>query len=136
MGNIASLDVRGTRSASGSHDVDTESSAGGQKGVPTDPLGTTGQAHGPGLTISGGTFNNVTGNQINQTYYAQPVDYDETLRKEMLEWLSTINFRTIFQENIARRTSGIGMGFINSQQFERWLLRKYGILWGTGIRTF
>jgi hypothetical protein len=60
------------------------------------------------------------------------VDY---LRK-VLEFLSLLNFRSIQQENLAKRTPLTLTWLLEVSMFQFWLESKCGILWGTGMRKF
>ncbi|TFK17232.1 ankyrin [Coprinopsis marcescibilis] len=51
-----------------------------------------------------------------------------------MEWLSKLNFRNIFNENVAKRTPETGREVIDSDWFQEWLMSLLGgIVWGTGM---
>jgi hypothetical protein len=52
----------------------------------------------------------------------------------MLKWLSPINFRSEFEENLTKWTPGTGSRFLKSDSFEQWLHGKNIALCGTGMR--
>ncbi|KAH6908082.1 ankyrin repeat-containing domain protein [Coprinopsis sp. MPI-PUGE-AT-0042] len=52
---------------------------------------------------------------------------------KMLKWLSPINFRLAFEENLTKWTPGTGSRVLKSDSFERWLHAKNVVLCGTGM---
>ncbi|KAH6896228.1 ankyrin repeat-containing domain protein [Coprinopsis sp. MPI-PUGE-AT-0042] len=98
-------------------------------------------APAPFYHIDGGHFNDVGRDQHNMFHNAynsyQFNNYSgfgqgPTLQ-EVLDWLSIANFRTILQDNLAKRTRGSGKWFLKNRRFRRWLKSKHGILWGVGM---
>ncbi|KAL8878851.1 MAG: hypothetical protein Q9198_003422 [Flavoplaca austrocitrina] len=51
----------------------------------------------------------------------QQVNEEATRRKEILEWLSPLNFLTTQQDTIARREEGTGQWLLDSSDFNHWL---------------
>ncbi|KAH6896227.1 hypothetical protein BKA70DRAFT_756137 [Coprinopsis sp. MPI-PUGE-AT-0042] len=92
----------------------------------------------PAFNINGGHFNDVGRDQHNTFYNAyyfnsySGCDRGPTLQ-EVLDWLSITNFRTLLQDNLAKRTRGSGKWFLKNRRFRRWLKSKHGILWGVGM---
>jgi hypothetical protein len=59
----------------------------------------------------------------------------EYLRK-VLDYLSLLNFRSIQQENLDKRTPETLTWLLEGSMFQFWLESQCGILWGTGMRKF
>ncbi|TFK18483.1 ankyrin, partial [Coprinopsis marcescibilis] len=56
------------------------------------------------------------------------------LLAKVLESLGLLNFRSIFDENVAKRTPETGREVIDSDWFKEWLMDLLGgIVWGTGM---
>ncbi|KAH6902486.1 hypothetical protein BKA70DRAFT_1113075, partial [Coprinopsis sp. MPI-PUGE-AT-0042] len=53
--------------------------------------------------------------------------------RELLDWLSRVNFRDILQDNLSRRTPGTGKWLLKSKKFLAWLLLNHGFLWAKGM---
>ncbi|TFK17234.1 ankyrin [Coprinopsis marcescibilis] len=78
----------------------------------------------------------VVGRDLKIAYYNTPGnavtrDADDD---KILEYLGELNFRSIFNENVAKRTPETGRGVIDSDWFKAWLMNLLGgIIWGTGM---
>ncbi|TFK18488.1 ankyrin [Coprinopsis marcescibilis] len=89
-------------------------------------------------TVAGRDVNNVN-NVVNNTYYNTPgnaatKDADDELLAKVLKSLGQLNFRSIFNENVAKRTPETGREVIDSDWFKEWLMDLLGgIVWGTGM---
>ncbi|KAH6866005.1 hypothetical protein BKA70DRAFT_1580605 [Coprinopsis sp. MPI-PUGE-AT-0042] len=73
------------------------------------------------LTINGGVFK-----LKNQVYHPQ----DLSRLRDMLDFLSLVNFRSIQSENLAKWTPGTVQRFLESSIFQFWLDSECAILWG------
>lgn len=62
-----------------------------------------------------------------------PNQSDLTL-KELLDWLTMTNFRSMLQDNLAKRTPGTGKAFVTSETFGSWLRKGFRVLWAHGMR--
>ncbi|TFK19096.1 hypothetical protein FA15DRAFT_709282 [Coprinopsis marcescibilis] len=81
------------------------------------------------FTVAGGniTYHNTAGG-------AASTITDNELLDKIMDWLSKLNFRNIFNENMAKRTPETGREVINSDWFQEWLMSLLGgIVWGTGM---
>ncbi|TFK17773.1 ankyrin [Coprinopsis marcescibilis] len=84
------------------------------------------------VTVAGGDV-------VNNTYHSAPgsaaiTDADNALLATVLESLGLLNFRSIFDENVAKRTPETGREVIDSDWFKEWLMDLLGgIVWGTGM---
>ncbi|KAJ2934174.1 hypothetical protein H1R20_g2886, partial [Candolleomyces eurysporus] len=57
---------------------------------------------------------------------------DDKLIERICEWLTKVNFGSIYSESHSKATGGTGMWFIESGEFHRWKQGDSKILWGTG----
>ncbi|KAH6908083.1 ankyrin repeat-containing domain protein [Coprinopsis sp. MPI-PUGE-AT-0042] len=80
--------------------------------------------------IQGGTFN-AAGRDI--VYNIQTSEGQRENMKKMLKWLSPINFRPAFEENLARWTPGTGSHVLNSVIFQQWRRSRNAVLCGIGM---
>ncbi|TFK19418.1 hypothetical protein FA15DRAFT_760033 [Coprinopsis marcescibilis] len=83
------------------------------------------------ITVVGGSMN-ITDNT--ETGSAVTTDVNDALLAKILKSLGELNFRSIFDENLAKRTPETGRGVIDSDWFKEWLMKLLGgIVWGTGM---
>ncbi|KAH6912087.1 ankyrin repeat-containing domain protein [Coprinopsis sp. MPI-PUGE-AT-0042] len=52
---------------------------------------------------------------------------------EILDWLSKINFRSMYLDNLSKRAPRTGAHFIEYHNFQQWVKSQGGVFWGTGI---
>ncbi|KAH6902429.1 ankyrin repeat-containing domain protein [Coprinopsis sp. MPI-PUGE-AT-0042] len=60
-------------------------------------------------------------------------DPDYLTPKELLDWLTMANFRSMLQDNLAKRTPGTGKAFVASRIFRSWLQKRFKTLWAYGM---
>ncbi|TFK28979.1 ankyrin [Coprinopsis marcescibilis] len=89
------------------------------------------------VTVAGRDVNNVV-NVTNAYYNASETpattDVDDALLVKILESLGELNFRRIYDDNLAKRTPETGREVIDSDWFREWLMDLLGgIVWGTGM---
>ncbi|TFK19104.1 hypothetical protein FA15DRAFT_223380, partial [Coprinopsis marcescibilis] len=81
------------------------------------------------LNVVNNAYNNTPGNAA-----TKDADDETELLEKVLESLGLLNFRSIFNENVAKRTPETGREVINSDWFKEWLMDLLGgIVWGTGM---
>ncbi|KAH6908128.1 hypothetical protein BKA70DRAFT_1562748 [Coprinopsis sp. MPI-PUGE-AT-0042] len=87
------------------------------------------------VNISGGIFTTVGRDSITYNYnITQTVTAPNDSRlKEILEWISTLNFEALQKDIREKWTPGTGQRFLSSQLFMQWLESICGTLWGTGM---
>jgi hypothetical protein len=56
--------------------------------------------------------------------------------RTLLDFLSLLNFRSIQQDNLGKRTPETLKWLLEGSMFQFWLQSQLGILWGTGMRGF
>ncbi|TFK17518.1 ankyrin, partial [Coprinopsis marcescibilis] len=90
------------------------------------------------VTVAGRDVNNVNSvvnstvnNVVNNAYYSTPgnaatKDADDGLLAKVLESLGLLNFRSVFNENVAKRTPETGREVIDSDWFKEWLMDLLG----------
>ncbi|KAH6902441.1 hypothetical protein BKA70DRAFT_1306914 [Coprinopsis sp. MPI-PUGE-AT-0042] len=93
-----------------------------------------------GVVINDGNFTHVGRDMVNTVnntvihqFYAPPTISAAANLREVVEWLSALNFRLIYRDNLTKRAPGTGLWFLKSKKFRRWLKERVGILWVTGI---
>ncbi|TFK19426.1 hypothetical protein FA15DRAFT_708991 [Coprinopsis marcescibilis] len=108
---------------------------GGERSVPALQV-----LHGAqGVQLIGNSIAVAGGDVVNNIYHYTPgsaatMGVHDALLAKILEYLGELNFRSIFDENLARRTPGTGRGVIDSDWFKKWLMNLLGgIIWGTGM---
>ncbi|KAH6908137.1 ankyrin repeat-containing domain protein [Coprinopsis sp. MPI-PUGE-AT-0042] len=87
------------------------------------------------VNISGGTFTTVGRDNITYNYnITQTVAASNGSQlREILEWISTLNFEALQQDIHEKWTPGTGGRLLRSQLFTQWLESICGTLWGTGM---
>ncbi|TFK25655.1 ankyrin, partial [Coprinopsis marcescibilis] len=90
------------------------------------------------VTVAGGDVNNYynNGNSINYSTpgSAASTDADKALLVMILKYLGELNFRGIYDENLAKKTPDTGRAVIDSEWFQEWLMHLLGgIVWATGM---
>ncbi|KAF8963113.1 ankyrin repeat-containing domain protein [Flammula alnicola] len=53
--------------------------------------------------------------------------------REIADWLTPINFRSIHNDTFLKHTPGTGVRFLKSKEFQRWLSTSGEMLWVTGM---
>ncbi|KAH6912646.1 hypothetical protein BKA70DRAFT_1183842 [Coprinopsis sp. MPI-PUGE-AT-0042] len=98
---------------------------------------TSGPSHGPSIfrdtnhvTTHGGNWTVVGGTTINRFYSSQE---NATVLKELVNWLSPVNFRTIQKDLIEQKVPDTGLWFVESELFRRWLGHNGAVIWATGM---
>ncbi|TFK25658.1 hypothetical protein FA15DRAFT_617116, partial [Coprinopsis marcescibilis] len=112
------------------------STLGGEHNVPVVKVleGAHGVQVNAPITVAGRDVNNVYNVYYNSSESAANKDADDALLLKILEYLGELNFRKIFNENLAKRTPETGRGVIESDWFREWLMDLLGgIVWGTGM---
>ncbi|KAH6879949.1 hypothetical protein BKA70DRAFT_1473908 [Coprinopsis sp. MPI-PUGE-AT-0042] len=93
----------------------------------------------PPIQTSGPTFHqNAQGTQnfaapIYGGTFIQNNQQDKEHFRNVLDFLSLVNFRSIQQENLGKWTPGTIKWLLQSSMFQSWLATQYAILWGTGM---
>ncbi|KAH6912488.1 hypothetical protein BKA70DRAFT_1218676 [Coprinopsis sp. MPI-PUGE-AT-0042] len=103
------------------------------------------QSSGPAFVQNAQGAQNFLAPMYNPTFIqnnqqgASPEDYEaangtpaERLRK-VLDFLSLVNFRTIQQENLSKRTPDTLKWLLEGSMFQWWLETQGAIVWGTGM---
>ncbi|KAH6908127.1 ankyrin repeat-containing domain protein [Coprinopsis sp. MPI-PUGE-AT-0042] len=87
------------------------------------------------VNISGGIFTTVGRDSITYNYnITQTVAASNGSQlREILEWISTLNFEALQQDIHEKWTPGTGGRLLRSQLFTQWLESICGTLWGTGM---
>ncbi|KDR67657.1 hypothetical protein GALMADRAFT_146939 [Galerina marginata CBS 339.88] len=80
--------------------------------------------------ISNSTFYSAAGNVT--THIGQEKELINEVR-EIADWLTPINFKSIHNDTFKKRTLGTGVRFLQSNEFQRWLSTSCETLWVTGM---
>ncbi|KAJ2934167.1 hypothetical protein H1R20_g2889, partial [Candolleomyces eurysporus] len=90
-----------------------------------------------GTHLGTANFSSAARDVHNYNISVPPMGADETedkLIEQICEWLTKVNFGSIYSESHSKATEGTGMWFIESEEFGRWKKGESKILWGTGKR--
>jgi hypothetical protein len=55
---------------------------------------------------------------------------------KIVNWFTSINFRTIHENTFSEHTPGTGIWFLESPVYKLWLLMDKGLLWVKGLRKY
>jgi len=72
-----------------------------------------------------------------RTYsYQKATTYDFQELREIVNWFSSVNFRTIQGDTFVKHFPGTGTWFITSPKYQEWLSGDSRVLWGKGLRGY
>ena len=89
-------------------------------------------------TVDNGGLLSIAGRDVNVTVHNPHVNAGQAISNELeiLNWLSKINFRNMYLDNLSQRAPGTGSHFIQYHHFQKWVNGEGGVFWGTGMRGY